>query len=73
MESGAKLMTRALGLFGFTGGFLVISPALRQTLIDVSSSSLALIHSYSPYSYIGLVVVGMGVVAMTLVSGSNPR
>jgi hypothetical protein len=66
-------MARALGIFGFTGGFLVISPALRQTLVEASSSGLAFIHNYSPYSYIGLVAVGMGAVALTLVSGSSPR
>lgn len=66
-------MARALGLFGFTGGFLVVSPGLRQNLIDAVSVSSIFLQSHSPYSYIGLAVVGMGAVTLILVSGSNPR
>ena len=66
-------MARALGLFGFTGGFLVVSPGLRQNLIDVVSVSSSFIQGHSPYSYIGLAVVGMGAVTLILVSGSNSR
>jgi hypothetical protein len=66
-------MTRALGLFGFTGGFLFLSPQLRQTLMDLAVSSLAFVHDHSPYSYLGIVVVAFGVVTVTLVSGSSPR
>ena len=66
-------MARALGLFGFTGGFLFISPALRQTLMDVTNASIGLVQHYSPYSYAGLVVVAFGGVTLTLVSGSSVR
>ena len=66
-------MTRALGLFGFTGGFLVVSPGLRQSLIDAATTSLAFVHSHSPYSYVGLAIVAMGGVTLTLASGSSPR
>lgn len=66
-------MTRALGVFGFTGGFLIISPAMRQMVMDGVSGSLGLLQQYSPYSYLGVVLVVFGGVSLTLVSGSSPR
>ena len=66
-------MARALGMFGFTGGFLIISPQLRQTLIDAANSSLTFVQNHSPYSYVGIVLLAFGGVTVTLVSGSNPR
>jgi hypothetical protein len=66
-------MTRALGLFGFTGGFLAISPALRQTLMDVATTSFSVVRQYSPYSYAGLVLAAFGGITMVLVSGSSAR
>jgi len=66
-------MARALGLFGMTGGFLAISPQLRQTLADGAMSSLGLVQQYSPYSYIAVVLAVFGGVSAVLVSGSSPR
>ncbi len=66
-------MARVLGLFGFTGGVLIISPQLRQTLMEAAGSSLSFVQSHSPYSYIGLVVLAFGGVTITLVTGSSPR
>jgi len=66
-------MARALGLCGMTGGFLMISPNLRQTLIDLTNNGLAMVQQYSPYSYIGVVLVVFGGVSITLITGSNPR
>lgn len=66
-------MTRVLGLFGFTGGFLVISPALRETLMNLANTTAGLVHQYSPYSYVGIVLVAFGGVTLTLVSGSSAR
>ena len=66
-------MARVLGLFGFTGGFLIISPQLRQTLLDAAGSSLAFVQSHSPYSYVGIVLLAFGGITITLVTGSSPR
>lgn len=66
-------MTRLLGLFGFTGGFLIISASLRETLLDLANSGLIFVQAHSPYSYAGIVLVVFGLVTITLVSGSNPR
>ena len=66
-------MARVLGLFGFTGGFLIISPQLRQTLLDAAGSGLAFVQSHGPYSYIGIALLAFGGVTITLVTGSSPR
>ena len=70
---GDTHMARVLGVFGFTGGFLIISPNLRQVLTDGAGSSLAFVQQYSPYSYVGIVLLVFGGVSLTLVSGSSPR
>lgn len=66
-------MARVLGLFGFTGGFLIISPDLRQMVLDGFGSSLSFVQNHSPFSYVGIVVAVFGLVSLTLVSGSRPR
>ena len=66
-------MARALGMFGFTGGFLIISPQLRQTVMDAMASTAIFVQSHSPYSYAGIVLLAFGGVTVTLVSGSSPR
>ena len=66
-------MARALGVFGMTGGFLAISPQLRQTVTDGALNSMSLVQQYSPYSYIAVVLAVFGGVSLMLVSGSSPR
>ncbi|PWU02664.1 MAG: hypothetical protein C5B51_20395 [Terriglobia bacterium] len=66
-------MTRILGLFGFTGGFLIISPSLRQTVLDACYGAAAFAEQHSPYSYVGAVILVFGGVTMTLMSGQNSR
>lgn len=66
-------MARALSLFGFTGGFIMISPHLRQMVMDGALGSWALVQQYSPFSYVGIVLLVFGGVSATLVSGSAPR
>ena len=64
-------MTRLLGMFGFTGGFLVISPAMRHTILDVAAVVGTFVENHSPYSYIGVAVLVFGGVTLTLLSGSR--
>lgn len=66
-------MARALGLCGFTGGFLIISPNLRQIVLDAFGRSVDFVQNHGPYSYLGIVVAVFGLVSLTLVSGSRPR
>ena len=66
-------MVRALGLCGFTGGFLMIAPKLRENLFDAGMGGVAFVQSHSPYSYVVLGVVALGGLTVTLASGSAPR
>ena len=66
-------MMRILGLFGFTGGFLVISPALRQTVLDGANSVAVFAEQHSPYSYAGVAILVFGGVTLTLLSGQSAR
>jgi hypothetical protein len=66
-------MARLLGLFGFTGGFLVISPEMRQTLWKGFHLADIFLQNHSPYSYLGVVVLVFGGVTMTLLAGQKPH
>jgi hypothetical protein len=53
-------MMRFFTLFGFlgmAGGFLVISPALRNSLVDTVGQGQQLIQANEPYSYFGIGAV----------------
>jgi hypothetical protein len=52
-------MTRFLALFGFGGGFLALSPNLREQALASVDRQIAMMHQYSPYSWVGLAVVGV--------------
>ena len=47
-------MVRAVCLIGMAGGFLVISPNLRDSVLDTFSQAATGLEDYSPYSYVGL-------------------
>jgi len=66
-------MTRILGLFGFTGGFLLISPDLRQTVLAGASSLTVFADQHSPYSYIALVLLVFGGITLSLQTGQGTR
>jgi hypothetical protein len=50
-------MARILGVFGFTGGFLMISPDLRQGLLAGIHFADSFLQNYSPYSYLAVAVI----------------
>jgi len=60
-------------MFGFTGGFLIISPQLRQAVMDAFANTALFVQDHSPYSYVGIVLLAFGGVTITVVSGSSPR
>jgi hypothetical protein len=66
-------MVRLLGMFGFTGGFLVISPEMRQTVWKGLHLADTFLQAHSPYSYLGVVLLVFGGVTMTLVTGQKPH
>jgi hypothetical protein len=52
------------GLFGLGGGFLIISPELRDSVMDVGARGQQLLQANQPYSYVGVgavVVVALGI------------
>lgn len=65
-------MTRALAWFAMAGGFLAISPKLRDNIMAGFAQANAGLEMYSPYSYIGVAV---GVLALAVLffskSGSH--
>jgi hypothetical protein len=56
-------MIRMIGLVGMAGGFLVISPPMRQAGIETGLKVAAYLDGHSPYSY---VVVATAMVGMTI-------
>ncbi|HJT86586.1 MAG TPA: hypothetical protein VJ732_01995 [Bryobacteraceae bacterium] len=66
-------MFRLLGFLGFTSGFFLISPALRDTVTDLAGRASLVVQSYSPFSYVVIVLLLFGGVTLTLATGSSPR
>ncbi len=66
-------MMRVLGLLGFAGGFLIISPALRQMVMDGANSAGQFASEHSPYSYVGLAILVFGGVTLSLRTGQSVR
>jgi len=56
-------MFRALGTFGLGIIFVLISPALRGSLMEDADKVQRAILIYSPWSYVG---IGLGIVGMLL-------
>ncbi len=58
-----KSMSRVLAWFAMAGGFLAISPKLRDNIMSCFAQANAGLEMYSPYSYIGVAV---GVLALAV-------
>ena len=57
------MLIRIISLLGMTGGFLLISPSLRGTVMFGLSRMMLEMAKYSPYSYIVLALaIGCGTV-----------
>ncbi len=66
-------MVRAVCLIGMTGGFLAISPKLRDSVVDTFAMASTGLEQHSPYSYVGVgVAVLVGLIIM-LNRGSAAR
>lgn len=66
-------MLRAFSLLGFGGGFLIISPKLRDGLVREFTQAMGSLNDYSPYSYIGLALAILGGLMLSLYRSSAPR
>jgi hypothetical protein len=66
-------MTRFLGIIVFAGGFLLISPSLRQSAMGVINALSDFTSGYSPYSYIVLAIAVLAGITLTLKTGQEAR
>ena len=66
-------MIRALALIAFGGGFLVISPPFRMTVLNGIGAAVNTLNYYSPLSYIALGTVLIGGAALSLYSTPRPH
>jgi hypothetical protein len=66
-------MLRALGSCGLGILFLIISPALRQSVMDGLDSLGKQIQMYSPFSYVGIAIAVLAVLMLCLYRAAQPR
>jgi hypothetical protein len=67
------LMIRGLSLTAMAGSFLMISPNLRNTVLDGYAQAGLTMDAHSPYSYIGLGVAVLGALMVFFHRSSQPR
>ena len=65
-------MIRVMSLLGMTSGFLLISPSLRGSALNVLGRATFALDKYSPYSYIAMALV-LGAAAILSLSSAKPR
>jgi hypothetical protein len=56
-----------------TGGFLIVSPGLRGTLLNAFAQAAAGLDKYSPFSYAGVALALAGGLLAAFSKGSAPR
>jgi hypothetical protein len=56
-----------------TGGFLIVSPGLRRTVLNVFAQAAAELDRYSPFSYAGVALALFGGLLAAFSKGSAPR
>jgi hypothetical protein len=66
-------MVRGISLLAMAGGFLMISPHLREDLLGSYAHAGVTMDTYSPYSYVALGVVVAGALIVFLYKSSQPR
>ena len=66
-------MTRAIGIIVMAGGFLAISPNLRQDAFRRALQTGSFLESHSPYSYLAVIAVGVGMAILLARSVAEKR
>jgi len=59
-------MVRLISIVGMGGGFLMISPKMREGLTQTLSVATDAMNQYSPYSYIGAALGIFALLTMSL-------
>jgi hypothetical protein len=54
-------------------GFLIISPGLRETVLNGFAQAAAGLDKYSPYSYVGVALALIGCLVAVFSRASAPR
>ena len=65
------MLVRVLSLLGFMGGFLLISPKLRDSAIQCCFAVAEHVTAYSPYSYVGLGLFSL--IGLAFLLNSDPK
>jgi hypothetical protein len=60
-------------MMGLAGGFLLISPPFRMTVLGGIGSAVNTLNCYSPLSYIGLGILLLGGAAFSVYSPQRPH
>lgn len=66
-------MLRALGSFGLGILFLIVSPALRGSVMDVLNAIGNWVQVYSPLSYVGIGIAILAGLMFCLYRAAQPR
>jgi len=66
-------MFRAVGMFGLGILFLVVSPPLRDSVVNGLDSLGKTIQVYSPFSYVGIGFAVLGGLMFCLHKAAQPR
>jgi hypothetical protein len=64
-------MARLISFCGMTGGFLMISPKLREDVMIGFSAVSTTMNDYSPYSYIGAAIAIFALLTLGLYGGAH--
>jgi len=67
------MMVRGLSLFAMSAGFLAISPALRQSLMEKTVIACNKVASYGPFGYIMFALVLVVAFGISLSRSIRPR
>jgi hypothetical protein len=67
------MTTRALGFLGLSSLFLIISPKIRQILLDDIGSTAHQFELHAPCSYVIGVALVFLVLMVSLYRGAQPR
>jgi len=65
--------TRVMGCIGLGALFLVISPTIRQTVLDAIGAIDHEFEVYAPYSYVAGMVMVLLILMMSFHRGAQPR
>lgn len=67
------MLLRAISMFGLGAFFLVISPPLRESLLDQLAAIAVYLNDREPWSYCALLFAAVGMAMLWVHRASQPR